>query len=190
MIKAILFDYYGVIGNDPLVAWTQRHQLNDWQIKQLKAVCDQSDAGVIDLLGFYEQLGLIVGIPGKKVRDQLEGALGLNGPLLELIRQIRRQGIKTGVLSNTGSTLRDTMQRHGIMDLFNVHIFSADYGVVKPEPQIFDITAKELNIPKDQILFFDDRQVNVDGARAAGMPAELYIDVESCRKILSEQNIF
>jgi hypothetical protein len=55
MINAVLFDYYGVIGNDPLVARTKRHQLNEWQLNQLRAVCDQSDAGMIDLATFYEQ---------------------------------------------------------------------------------------------------------------------------------------
>jgi putative hydrolase of the HAD superfamily len=78
----------------------------------------------------------------------------LNGPLLELIRQLHLRGIKIGVLSNTGSTLRDSMRRHGITDLFDAHIFSADYGVVKPEPQIFDIAADQSNVPKDRTLFF------------------------------------
>lgn len=58
--SAVLFDYYGVIGVDPLVAWKQNHKLGSESWVKVIDICQQSDAGVIDLPAFYEQLGLSV----------------------------------------------------------------------------------------------------------------------------------
>jgi hypothetical protein len=42
---------------------------------------------------------------------------------------------------------------------------------------------------KIALYFFDDRQVNVDGARAAGMPAELFTTTNECHVILQKYKI-
>jgi len=48
---------------------------------------------------------------------------------------------------------------------------SCEIGARKPEPAAFEHVAREIGLPLGAILFFDDTESNVLGARAAGMPA-------------------
>jgi len=55
-------------------------------------------------------------------------------------------------------------------------VVSAHEGVVKPEPEIYAITAQRLPHTPGEVLFFDDRMKNVEAARAHGFLAEQFID--------------
>ena len=55
--------------------------------------------------------------------------------------------------------------------------------MMKPSREIFDAVAAEIGLPPAEILFVDDSQKNVDGARAAGWQAALYVqgtDLGAC----------
>jgi len=53
-------------------------------------------------------------------------------------------------------------------------IVSAHEGVIKPDPKIYAVTDARLPFSPHEVVFFDDRQVNVDAARAHGFDAELF----------------
>jgi putative hydrolase of the HAD superfamily len=55
---------------------------------------------------------------------------------------------------------------------------------VKPDPAAFTRVTDELGMAPDRILLLDDNQLNVDGARAAGLRAERVIGVEEARRVL------
>lgn len=50
---------------------------------------------------------------------------------------------------------------------------SFQMGLRKPEAASFEFVAREIGVPLERILFFDDTLANVEGARAVGMPAVL-----------------
>ena len=54
-----------------------------------------------------------------------------------------------------------------------VHFVSHRLGCRKPDPAAFARVAREIGVPADRVLFFDDLPANVEGARAAGMQAVL-----------------
>lgn len=56
-------------------------------------------------------------------------------------------------------------------------------GLRKPSPESFAAVVNHLHLPADQLLFVDDRQANVDGALAAGIPA---IKFESATQLEAE----
>ncbi len=95
----------------------------------------------------------------------------LIAPTIDLIRRLRGT-YKTAVLSNADSTLvarfRDT---HGIADLFDDIVCSADVGMAKPEPRVYALAAQRISLPPEQCVFVDDLEQNVEAARAAGMSA-------------------
>ncbi len=54
------------------------------------------------------------------------------------------------------------------------HLFTSfEIGARKPEQKAFDFVLRKTKITAGAILFFDDRQENVDAARNVGMKAEL-----------------
>jgi putative hydrolase of the HAD superfamily len=55
--------------------------------------------------------------------------------------------------------------------MFQRIFVSSEMGVRKPEPRSYEAVSRELGIPLDRMVFYDDTQENVEGARAVGMQA-------------------
>lgn len=93
---------------------------------------------------------------------------------------------RVGCLSNT-NTLHAERQwaEFGIADLFEERFFSHEMGLVKPDRAAFDYVVEALDCPAERILFLDDNQINVEGARAAGMRSERTQGIDEARTILA-----
>jgi epoxide hydrolase-like predicted phosphatase len=93
----------------------------------------------------------------------------LIAPNIDLIRRLR-PAYKTAVLSNADSTLSTVLREsHGIADLFDAIVVSADVGMAKPDAQIYALAAQRLGLPTEDCVFIDDLAGNVEAAREAGM---------------------
>lgn len=98
----------------------------------------------------------------------------------EALEAMERAGYRLAVICNTGMAggrvLREVLRRHGLLDYFQVTTFSNEFGVSKPHPTIFTHTLAELGnvAPTEALHVGDVEELDVDGARAAGMAAALY----------------
>lgn len=53
------------------------------------------------------------------------------------------------------------------------------------DPEAYELAARRLALPADQVLFVDDRAINCEAARAAGMQAiHFENDVDALRRAL------
>ena len=91
-----------------------------------------------------------------------------------ILHKLRSLGIKTGIITNITPELLDSQKKKvaalGIADLFDIIIYSAEFGVHKPDRGIFDHGAKSLGVSNDRCLFVgDDPKSDVAGALNAGM---------------------
>jgi putative hydrolase of the HAD superfamily len=102
----------------------------------------------------------------------------------ELVRSVATT-IRVGCLSNTNSLhAQRQWTEFGIGELFHEHFFSHEMGLVKPDREAFDHVLAALERPGDRVLFLDDNQINVDGARAAGLRAERARGPSEARAVL------
>lgn len=102
----------------------------------------------------------------------------------ELVRSVASR-IRVGCLSNTNRLHAERQwTEFGIGELFHDHFFSHEMGLVKPDREAFDHVVEALGCRADRVLFLDDNQINVDGARAAGLRAERSRGPEEARAIL------
>lgn len=62
-------------------------------------------------------------------------------------------------------------------------------GVRKPDPQAYARAMRALSRPAHELLFIDDRQVNVDAARAVGLDAERFVDAPALRRALKARGL-
>jgi putative hydrolase of the HAD superfamily len=98
-----------------------------------------------------------------------------NQPMVDWAVRLQRAGIKTGVLSNMGDAMEHGLRaRHPWLEGFAHHTFSHRLGIAKPDAAIYQHAAEGLQVAPAEILFLDDREENVLGARAAGMIALQY----------------
>ena len=61
-----------------------------------------------------------------------------------------------------------------IHHLFDDIVCSAEVGMAKPDPAVFELACRRLDVPPAECLFVDDFDVNVKAARDVGMAAVLF----------------
>jgi epoxide hydrolase-like predicted phosphatase len=89
--------------------------------------------------------------------------------LLEAINSLRPR-FRIGLLSNAWSELRKYIEDEWhIADVFDDMIISAEVGLAKPDPRIYQLAVDRLGVPAEQTVFIDDVLRNVEGARLAGL---------------------
>ena len=85
-----------------------------------------------------------------------------------------REHVTVALLSNATDQLRAHLAHHELVDAFDVVFCSAEIGMAKPDVAIFAHAAKVLGVAPEECFFTDDRPENVEGARQAGMHAEVF----------------
>ena len=98
----------------------------------------------------------------------------------DCLRELHGAGIRLGIICDVGMTpsraLRDNLEHHGVLSLFEHWSFSDDVGAYKPAPEIFRHALAGLGVtdPARAAHVGDRRRTDVAGARAAGMVAVRY----------------
>ena len=87
--------------------------------------------------------------------------------MLDLIRAVRRAGLRTALLSNSWGS--DDYPKHLFPELFDVVVISAEVGMRKPEERIFRHTAALLGLEPEECVFIDDVAANIVAAEAIGL---------------------
>ena len=62
-------------------------------------------------------------------------------------------------------------QKFGWLQQFDHLTFSAEVGLIKPDAAIYEHSLRGIGVPASEALFVDDKEPNVQGARAVGMRA-------------------
>ena len=174
MIKAIIFDYYGVLTTDKYLTWLGRNP--DVQAKhaeEIEALSQAQDAG-LTADEFFGQLAKIAGQPESAIRGEFDIHGVAHQGLVDYIRHLRRKGLKTAILSNSPSSLYAEVAKHHLTRLFEVVLCSEEAGVTKPDPKIYEMVLKRLGLSAPEAIFVDDREYNVRGAEAIGIEGVVY----------------
>lgn len=98
---------------------------------------------------------------------------------LPALQQLRAEGIKTALVSNTpwgspGALWRQELSRLGLSGWLNAVVFCTDMGWRKPAGPIFERALELLGAePQDCLFVGDDPRWDLAGARAVGIEAVL-----------------
>jgi putative hydrolase of the HAD superfamily len=92
--------------------------------------------------------------------------------MLDWVSQLRAAGVKTGLLSNMPCDLVTYLRANcEWMENFSFKTFSSEVRLIKPDPAIYAHTLHGLGVSASEALFVDDREVNIEAARALGIRA-------------------
>lgn len=108
----------------------------------------------------------------------------------KLIRDLHNSGKKIYLLSNICKTFPENYHKVGwikeLFDCFDGFVFSGETGLVKPNADIFEHLLEKYNLNREECLFTDDRDLNIEGAKKVGIKGYLFDgDAEKLRKYLS-----
>ena len=95
--------------------------------------------------------------------------------LLEIISALRSHEIKCYIATRQEKyRLQYLLDVVGLKNYFDGVFCTCDIGYDKKEPEFFHHVFKELSLNPEEILFFDDNQINIDNANSLGVEAYLY----------------
>ncbi len=83
--------------------------------------------------------------------------------------QALSESCKLGIISNAWPYVESMLRLLGLWDYFESVILSAQVGLSKPNPAIYELGLRSLGIRADQALFVDDTPQNVLAAERVGL---------------------
>ena len=96
-------------------------------------------------------------------------------PMLDAVRAVRDLGLRCGLATNQqnlrGSYMRSSL---GFDQIFDDQFYSFELGFAKPEAGYFKAIMNRIDVAPDRVLFIDDHEGNVAGAREFGIHSELF----------------
>ncbi len=190
-IKAIAFDWGGVLIEDPapglLKLLATRFQCSQEELApHLSAFMDDFQKGFVSEEQFLVNLAKklnreIVNKPFWK--EALRKVYKEQNAVHDLARSLRKNGYLIGLITNTEMPARD-FHLECNYDFFDARIFSCEEGVAKPEQRIYELMAKRLGVPNNELVIIDDKRENIEGAINSGAFGILYRNPQQLAKEL------
>ena len=179
-IRAVYFDNGGVIVRTEFQAPRQhlaeRLGMEYEALVSLvfeSATAKQAAIGLIPEEDHWAAVMRSLHLPGSQaqaIRDEFFAGDVTDLALLDFMRGLREK-CKVGLISNAWSGLRPWIINRKYDDAFDAMIISAEIGMAKPDPRIYQLALEKLGVAASESVFLDDFRENVDAAEAVGMHA-------------------
>ncbi len=91
------------------------------------------------------------------------------------LKELKNRGVKIGIISNLTKNHKDAVERMLDLSAFaDTAIYSCDQGISKPNPEMFKLALRMLNVKRENaIMIGDSYEVDVKGARNVHIKARL-----------------
>jgi putative hydrolase of the HAD superfamily len=154
------------------------------------------DEGKLTGLGFWQKLAVDAGLSLSRtaIEDLNDWDARMwttvNPAMLAWQERVKQRGLRTAILSNLGDNVHDRMERtFDWLSRFDVLVWSYQLHLAKPDPAIYRYALERLGTAAAETFFIDDKQVNIDAARAMGMRGHVFTNVERLREDLIAQGL-
>jgi 2-haloacid dehalogenase len=109
---------------------------------------------------------------------------------IEILKKLKQAGYPLYGLSNwSAETFPFAREKYDFFDLFDDFVISGDVGLVKPDPEIFQIMLGKIGRPAGECLFIDDAVTNISQAQKMGFATVHFQSPEHLAVVLHELNI-
>ena len=184
-IKAIIFDFFGVISSEVSPFWFAERFSKEEALILKNKYMTPADKGEVTEEELYDILSKLSGDTPEEIERDFEKKTVINDELVAYIEELRKS-YKVILLSNAlGSWLRKIFARHNLERLFDEIIISSEVDMIKPNAEIFKLALEKLNVNAKEAVFIDDNINNVIGAKNVEMHALQYKNVQELKKELN-----
>ena len=181
--RAIIFDLGGVVLGSPLpaiAAYETQTGLPPHFVARL--VVEGGDdgpwarleRGELDAQAFsaaFEQQAVAAGcrLDGASLLGRIADATVVRAPMLTAGRRLRDAGLRVAALTNAWATPDRESRVESLAHEFDCFVESFRVGMRKPEPRIYELVCRRLDVQPAAAIFLDDLGGNLKPARAIGM---------------------
>ncbi|MCA9380238.1 HAD-IA family hydrolase [Candidatus Dojkabacteria bacterium] len=189
MIKLALFDIDGVLNNTERfsVRYTNKYNIPmETVLPFFTGVFQDCLVGKADL---KEELAKVLDKWGYKgtveelLRFWFEGEVNEDKKVREFIQKLKSEKLIIAASTNQEKYRTEYITKSLDLDTLFDHIYSSAYvGFKKPEREYFIYISRDLNIPFNEIVFWDDEQETVDSAKSLGIHAYLFEGIDKMKE--------
>ena len=187
MIKAIIFDCFGVLVTDSLDVIINSNGLSENQKDEIKSYVSAANKGSISVAEYRSEVANILNMEYEDLNSAIKNGEIKDENLLEYIRELKKE-YKIGLLSNVTSmdSLKSRFAENELEDNFDVVVASGQIGYAKPEAEAYEITADKLGVSLSECVMIDDRDEYVNAAVGIGMKGIVYTGMNDLKKELKD----
>lgn len=182
-LRAVIFDLGGVVLGSPLhaiAAYERELGIPAGFVNRVvvdtapTGAWSRLERGELALEAFYLAFEEDCAAAGQRLsaRAMLERMAEAAEPrpeMLEALRRIRCQGLKTAALTNNWAGEEDVDGTRALRPHFDAFVESSAVGLRKPDPRIYRLACAELGVEPALAVFLDDIGSNLKTARGLGM---------------------
>ncbi|MEM9564083.1 MAG: HAD-IA family hydrolase [Actinomycetota bacterium] len=191
-IRAVLFDFGGVVTTSPFDAFASYEEANGLPVGLIRRINSTNpddnawaklERSEVDRAGFaelFEAEAAAIGheLSGAAVLELLAG--DLRPEMVEAIRRIAESPLRLACLTNNfrqGSHgTHPVSGETDVKSLFDHMIESAVIGIRKPEPEFYRRALEIVGVEASEAVFLDDLGINLKPAKAMGMTTIKVVD--------------
>ena len=181
--QAVIFDLGGVVLGSPLPAIAAFETDTDLPRRFIaRLVIDgvhdgpwaRLERGELDAVGFadaFSRQGAALGHPvdAASLLERIEAATAPRPAMVAALGQLRRAGLRVAALTNAWDMPHRKERMDRLRGEFDCFVESFRVGMRKPEPRIYTLACRELQVAPDATIFLDDLGGNLKPASAMGM---------------------
>ena len=190
MIRAVLWDFGGVILSSPFEAFNRYETANGLPVDFIRgvnatdpdtnawALLERSDISPEEFDALFAEESARLGhrVPGADVLTLLSGELRTE--MITALDRVIRAGYRTACLTNNVVGGEERMDVGDVMVMFDHVVESSKVGCRKPEPRFYEIACELVGVEPHECVFLDDLGVNLKPARAMGMTTIKVVSAE------------
>jgi epoxide hydrolase-like predicted phosphatase len=194
MIKAICFDLDGVLFTEQSFRNFMKNlpkEINDPEkvefVLYKSPQMQEFKSGKIDEDKFWnfakEELKITVDIDD--IRSVFQNSYVMRQEVVDYVKKVRKAGYKTCVCSNNFPTRINALQKKlRFLDYFDTVVLSYQVGFKKPAKEIFQALINKSGFRPEEIVFADDNESRLTGAKELGINTFVYENFDNFVKNL------
>jgi putative hydrolase of the HAD superfamily len=193
-IKAVIFDWGGVLIDDPAPGLMQYCSAalgvsEERYTEAHKKFAEDFTKGLISEDAFWAKVCGELGKPTPGITSLWNSAFrSVYSPRTDVfsaVSSLHNNGYRIALLSNTEVPAMQFF--HELQyDMFDVLVFSCAERTMKPERKIYEITIKKLGLTPEQTIFIDDKQEFIKAAEQVKINTILFKDIEQVKTELAQ----
>jgi len=195
MVKAVLFDFDGVLTKDAddkisLVKIFKRETKlseNELLTTIKKHISAPLYYGKIDFMICWKALCKELKVSTELLKEYIE-TTPIDTDVVELAKNFKNSGLQIGILTANSSLRMKMIADYFQLDTVFDYIFvSANEGFTKWEKEFFDIAVKKLKVSPEEIIFIDNSKRNLVEPKKMGIKTIFYTySKESNKQLIAE----
>jgi putative hydrolase of the HAD superfamily len=126
-------------------------------------------AAVLGAAGATPTEDEVVELTRVELETLVNGGAHLFDDALPVLRELRRRGVPTAIISNCDHLTRPIVDALGLDEEVDAVVLSFEVGVMKPDRRIFETALERIGADADGSTFVDDQPGYLDGAAALGL---------------------